>query len=314
MAENLDSREVFPTGLPLPPSQADAPQSPKTPVIDRSFFVPESHGQGTLDIGYGTALFPVWQTPRTDGGHGLVTPTDETTGLPIPIVPIDPRFSHNGDFSDYHHLFHPRIDLVAQRHDADVALRKSFGQQLPRWLHEHYHRYFSGPVLPTSRQQKFTTVVLACAGVVPRSGLLFTRDGPFLFERVSEEQYAAVGKTVRHEGLQNPDQTRQSRNDIGKFFANYALEQSFHEAFSDGLIDEFLNTPDAQRRRIIGNLMIKEAIERAVDPVRPVHAELVRSGLLIRRPTALPALVHDFFVRARRPDYFQAIDKTLLAA
>ncbi|GEM_PF-1848738 len=38
MAENLDSREVFPTGLPLPPSQAETLQSTKAPASSRSFF------------------------------------------------------------------------------------------------------------------------------------------------------------------------------------------------------------------------------------------------------------------------------------
>lgn len=242
---------------------------------------------------------------------GLATPKDELTGLPLPIVISEPKFkSANTSFSDYHHHFHPARDLL-NGDDADMALRRSRGQNLPRWLHEHYHKYFAGPEFPETRQEIFATVVLACAGVVPRQAIDFTgsNGGPQIVEVTDKIQHQVLVKSVRNEAEKKGRSNNFYRAQIGMFFANYAIEQSIEEVVSNRLIDEFLETRNNNRRLQLGNLMLREAVRLSVEPIMPVHQELKRQGLIARRQTDLPARVHDFFVRSRRVDYHLALER-----
>lgn len=253
--------------------------------------------------------FVLRSTSRDPCSVGLATPKDELTGLPLPIVISEPRFrSANTEFSDFHHSFHPERDMIHASDDL-LALRRSRGQKLPRWLHEHYHKYFAGPEFPKSRQETFATVVLACAGVVPERAIDFDMNGPKIITPRSGVQEQILVKSVRHEADKNSSHNNIYRAQIGMFFANYAIEQSIQEVVSEKVIEEFLHTNHDVRRRQLGNLMLKEGIKLSIEPILPIHAELKKQGRIKRRQTDLHARVHDFFVRSRRKDYFAALDK-----
>lgn len=244
--------------------------------------------------------------------HGYESPVDQVTGIPLSILPIENRKQYPNTFQDYHHLNYPRLQLL-NGSDADEALRYSRGQDLERWLHERAHRFLAGPAFPRARSQMFTSIVLACAKVVPRAAIDLTDDRtPVVRYDLTDEEYLSVVRTIRHEGEQAGDRGRFFRNRIGIFFANYALEQSIDQLVSRRVIDEFLLTKDGARRKTLGNLMIREAVAMSLEPVLPVHKQLRQNGLIQRRPTDLRALVADYFVRSRRPDYFLALKQKLI--
>lgn len=251
--------------------------------------------------------------PLDSESKGYETPVDEETGLPIPILPTQALSSSGNMFVDFHHNFHP-AEVLLSGDDAARALRHSRGQDLPRWLHEHYHNYFAGPRLPASREEMFRTCVLACAGVVPRQAIDFSRQGPLIRQSLNDDDYKRIVQTVRHEGAQRADAGRYYRNRIGIFFANYAIEQSIQEVVSEQVIEQFLMSKDEGERKMLGNLMLREAIQLSVDPVRDIHAGLRKQGLVHRPPAQLSAIVKDFFLPYRRKDYYGALEKKFAAS
>lgn len=260
-----------------------------------------------LDLGIGTDNFAIRFPGTEENCHGFVNPEDPLTGLPLPVLLVDPpSLNANTTFVDYHHLQHPAKVLLGGD-DASIALRRSYGQDLPRWLHEHYHQFFGGPVIPETRPEKFTRVVLACAGVVPRAAIEFTKSGPFARESLNEEEYRRVLASTHHEGFMRNDKGRKYRNQIGMFFANYAVEQHIEMVITDSVIDQFLHTTDSVRQKELGNLMLKAGIEIAVESVRPLHKVAKESGLIKGRPTEPISVVKDFFLAARRQDYYTAL-------
>lgn len=260
--------------------------------------------------------FVMRSSSRDPCSVSLATPKDELTGLPLPIIITDPFHGNsNSTFVDYHHSFHPARDLI-HGDDAQVALRRSRGQNLPRWLHEHYHKYFAGPEFPESREEIFGTVVLACAGVVPRQAIFFggNEGAPKIVNLRESVTRQIVVKSVRHEAEKREQPLDYYRAQIGMFFANYAIEQSIEEVVSSRVIDEFLYTNQRNRRQELGNLLLREGIKMSVEPLVPVHNELKKEGLIARRQSDLTARVQDFFVRSRRKDYHIALEKKWLAA
>lgn len=255
--------------------------------------------------------FVLRSTSRDPCSYGLATPTDELTGLPLPIV-ISPPIDRNANegFVDYHHSFHPERDLI-YGDDAALALRRSRGQNLPRWLHEHYHKYFAGPEFPQAREQIFTIVVLACSGVIPDQAIDFEggKGGPKIIDVSSRADKQILTLSVRHEAAKRKRYQSFYQAQIGMFFANYAIEQSIEEVVNQRVIDEFLDTKVTNRRIQLGNLLLREGVKMSIEPVVPVHEEVKRRGLVIGKQTDLYARVNDFFVRNRRKDYHIALER-----
>jgi hypothetical protein len=306
-ARQLYIQEQLPFGLQ--PAMPDVYTRPIHPQNRKKQSLPKPDME--LPLGIDTTYFETWDVPRWDDCRGYETPIDEATRLPIPILPVDPMFPNtNANFIDYHHLFHPESDLI-HGDDSDIALRRSFGQDLPRWLHEHYHRFFSGPPMPVARSEKFVTIVLACAGVLPRQAIEFTKSGPVHRTGLTNDQYENVRATTHYEGQAKGEVAKFYRNQIGVFFANYALEQNISEVVSGSVIDEFLNTNRPEKRRALGNLMIREAIVLSIEPVKTVRQEARSQGLEVRNRRSLGSIVCEFFVLKRRMDYLDALRQRL---
>ena len=150
------------------------------------------------------------------------TPIDtELTNLPLPVLMTGTDFSLNGD--NFHHHFHPsrsselgydpttgrlypRDDL---RRMAGMAVRTSRVQDIPIWLHSRYNNIFSGPPLPETLEEQFTTVVLVCAGIVPRQAIDLYTPGEFSVVDLAPKQHDFIRRHISFEGVTSiPARTR----------------------------------------------------------------------------------------------------------
>ena len=244
---------------------------------------------------------------------GLQTPLDRRSGLPLPIVAVDPPRRHLVDQRwDFHHNFHPEKMTLSS--EGLRAVRLSRGQDLPRWLHEHYHKFFAGPQLPGTTKEQFMTCVMACAGVIPHDVIdLSGRSGPRV-RRASRSEYGSLIKNVHYENKTKKDGGQRQRDKIGKFFANYALEQNIRSVVSDSVIDQFMHSPDKRLRRRLGNKMLKAAMNVAVDPVRPLYQDVRHRGMMSGNLSDPWKVVARYFVERRLSDYHDALYDRLLMA
>lgn len=185
----------------------------------------------------------------------LPIPTDEITGLPHPILPYDvePELS----WDDYHHHFFPRRDLEPVRERgvnrepedipldalADLAVRMSRGQLMARGVHIATHRKRSGPQLPGTLGEKFSTTVAACSGIVsrfaldvrlpPDKALVYMRDD--MFAKVADPKVLCTERAY----YDRPANYR--RRIFGSFLIRFSLEQDLMQTVSSRVIDLFLD-------------------------------------------------------------------------
>lgn len=138
------------------------------------------------------------------------------------------------------HVHHPAKEYLRTGDDADIALRLSLVQWMPVGVHKRYHDLFTGPSKLSTRSEKFRECVLGCMRVVPSKALDIHKDGKEV--EISPGQRAIIMASISHDGWDGTVGSSRSRNAIGRFFAQYALEQSFRDVANDLVIDEFLET------------------------------------------------------------------------
>lgn len=243
----------------------------------------------------------------------LVTPIDELTGLPLPILQLDTPPNEPDSWEDFHHHFHPRLSTELQGLDG-LAVRYSRGQVLPRWLHQRYHDLFVGPPLPVSKQAKFTNVILAVSGVVPVTAVDLSVHGSFREVRMNEEQYQRVADPMRlhFERFGHSSKEPYKRNKIGQFFAEYLMSQDFSGALSGPVTDEFLLTEDDARRKELGSLILRFVANETVAEITPIYQEMRHQGLVQPAGTIdLYKAVKRFFPKARFSEYHSALHDKL---
>lgn len=102
----------------------------------------------------------------------LETPTDEFSGLPLPLMPTDELLPNdNGSVANWHHQFHPSTSPVLTDSIGGRALRCSRIQLVPVEHHNFtetaYHRFYAGPPIPEDPAEQFGIAVLSCAGYMP---------------------------------------------------------------------------------------------------------------------------------------------------
>jgi hypothetical protein len=227
----------------------------------------------------------------------MLTPTDEVTGLPHPILPYDP--SDGGDWSrvDFHHHFFPRRShelapmmntaTDAQPEDlciedlANLAVRVSRGQLLAREIHEEVHKKLLGPVLPTTVDDKFITAVKACSGFVSRWAIDIRLPGENRLVYMPDEVFARVAspRALCGERSYYDRPADYRRRILGNFFINYAIQQDLSH-ISAQVVDEFLYTMSQPRKVELGNLILKQALEVGIAPVVPLYPDLKRQGYI----------------------------------
>lgn len=199
----------------------------------------------------------------------LATPLDETTSIPLPIMPrpdlpVVPtgRMRNIERIADWHHPFHPRSALITEGVGA-VAVRNCRVQWAEYNDHHHkYHGAFVGPILPEGTDEQFYTVVLASAGYVPPEAITFGRFGKPLTKKLEEEQ---------RNQLWNSGQLRVGNAaTVRDFMLAYTLERDF-SGINESTIDEFLHTQDTNRRKELGGTLLAIAAYDAATPVKDIY-------------------------------------------
>ncbi|HSH18252.1 MAG TPA: hypothetical protein VK978_02620 [Candidatus Saccharimonadales bacterium] len=122
----------------------------------------------------------------------LITPTDELSGLPLPLLPSDEVLpTNNGEVANWHHHFHPKTHPIITGTLGGRALRSARIQLVDTNQHNYsenaYHRFFAGPPIPESRDAQFGLCVLSCAGYVPEKAIEVA-DGEPHIRRMTDTQ------------------------------------------------------------------------------------------------------------------------------
>lgn len=200
-----------------------------------------------------------------------VTPADETTGIPFPLMPRDDlppvptgRMRNIERVADWHHPFHPRNILISEGAGL-VAVRNCRIQWASYEDHHHrYHMSYAGPELPMTEYEQFSTVVFASAGYVPERATDFDSLHRPVLKPLDDEN---------REQLWRSGQLRVANySSIQAFLISYALRQDF-SGINEATIDEFLHTADLKRRHELGGTLLAVAAYDAATPLRDIYKE-----------------------------------------
>ncbi len=210
----------------------------------------------------------------------LVTPTDELTGLPLPLVPLD-ELSHD---LDWHHHQHPRRSPILKRDLGGSAVRQSRLQLYDYELHHlGYHHTYFGPPLPETEEEQFATTIMSVAGYMPDFALDFQSNEPRIV-RLRPEQ---------RQQLQTSGEIRIGSADVIKnFIRGYVLSQPIDSVNISGLtIEEFVTTKDHERRRVLGHNLLGLITDKATEPINETYYQARKNEMLL---PGLPSSVRRF--------------------
>lgn len=239
----------------------------------------------------------------------LITPIDETTGVPLPIYPNPhlPPVIHlpakNYELrGDWHHPFHPREALV----------KGSLGQQALRncrvqWTEyrEHhdgvgYHETFAGPPLPESEEDIFKTVVFAAAKFLPDRALAFGGDGQASVVRLDD-----IG---RHMLLQDGIIKVPNRIAVRDFLLDYLARNGGLREEQGKMVEKFLDAEGREDKQLLGRMLINLASRAATATIEPAYRRARSSHKLPARRTAKPdAFVSNFLLMVRHNEDARSI-------
>lgn len=196
----------------------------------------------------------------------MITPRDKLSRLPLPILPFE-----SASVTSEHHAAHPSSSELL-KHDGGEAVRavrlqivQGLGSTASRknikdptkvpGEHQLYHHWFDGPELPASRREQFEYVVWATLPYVPTKAIAFPNKRPMVV-KMTPEQIEAVRKNIKGE----------ASSKATDFMQNYLLEQDLSHV-GNNVIDEFVNTPDDERRYFLGHWLLAQAAEVATEPI-----------------------------------------------
>lgn len=229
------------------------------------------------------------------------TPVDELSGLPLPIYARrHDYFQHERNF---HHHFHPSNSSDLQGYYEGKPVRYSRGQEVQQYLHDRYHDIFFGPPLPETRREKFTAIVLALSGVVPRQAIDLYKAGEFRIVDLSRGEHSFLSNPKRlhmesdrkNKAGEAKRQKDKQRERVGRFFADYVVENALEEVITPEIIDKFLKTPDEKEKRDIGRLMLENAVDVSVAELIAVHENARRAGMVASGALAVREVVERYF-------------------
>ncbi len=204
------------------------------------------------------------------------TPIDEI-GMPLPLRPPDyPVLFSRPDLFDRNHAWHPSAHPELND-DAGLALKNSRVQFTDWWDHHNsYHTNFDGPPLPTSRMNKFGLTVMAAALYIPDQAIDCRDIEPRIVKLTdSQKQRLWSSGEIRMAGA----------NIVRNFLTTFTLEQDLSH-ISERSIDEFLFTPNIERRRYLGHWLLAHAADKATEPIDLIYRQAWKLG---RIPAELPA-------------------------
>ncbi len=290
MAEQLvEVRENYPGGEPLPPTQIEAQYDEEVPA--------------TLDG-------PFLDSDKLPQQY-LVTPVDESTGVPLPIYPRGelPPIPRKGQtnterYGDWHHPFHPRAALV---HGTlgQQALRNCRVQWTKYEDHHNgigYHQTFAGPEVPESELRIFKTVVFAAAGFVGPQAIALSPNGHHSIEelrRWERQRLLAPGVIQIDEYYK-----------VSNFLLDYGARHSI-ATMNSGLVDELLHSTDLKARARVAGELIACASEEVTGDFKEEFRQAKRERWLPNDRTASAANYVRNLLTVQR-DGNRAVDKRTL--
>lgn len=202
----------------------------------------------------------------------LVAPTDKCTGLPLPVLPPPeiPSFD-NKEFANWHHHYHPENSPLLKS-PGGLAVRHVRLQLLPiKEYHDPYHGIFEGPVLPKTTQQRFSQIILSCAGYIPSKAIDIHSDNPAI--------PVALNEKLRTRLQTSGEIEVRGQSNICDFVKDYVVKQDL-TGVKESLIEEFVFTTHHERKRFLGNWLLALASEIAVEPVKPLYRQAKKEGLI----------------------------------
>lgn len=258
------------------------------------------------------------------------TPIDSelTRLLPLPVLMKGTDFNLTGE--NFHHNFHPRkseelgydpltgekFKIGDGRLIEGLAVRFSRGQQMPIWLHNRYHDTFSGPPLPQHPKDKFTSVVLACAGVVPRQAIDLYKPGEFSIVELTDKQHDFISQNIYYEG--HDKHKRGPRNRIGQFLAEYTINNAVQPLLSErdirGIVSKFLMPSNKYQRIAAGRQLLTCAIDASVAELMPVYKEAQSEKLVTKARKNLAKVITEFFVKDQFIAYYDPLEDVVRSA
>jgi hypothetical protein len=224
-----------------------------------------------------------------------VTPSDELTGLPLSIYTRRPDFFNHP--RNFHHHFHPSNSPDLQGYYDGKAVRYSRGQDIQMYLHDRYHDIFHGPPLPETRRDKFVATVLSLSGVVPREAIdLYTPGEAQIVGLTKGEHRFISGSKRMHLELDRRSTKKSKQHErIGRFFADYIVEQALEDVISYETIDKFLHGKDEKERRQLGRTLLETAVDSSVAELVPIHEQARKEGMVVMGAVAVKQVVESYF-------------------
>jgi hypothetical protein len=239
----------------------------------------------------------------------LITPADQLTGMPLPILnPSMTRTYASPVYkADWHHSFHPSSSEILKDTPGGVALRNCRAQRVHYGVHHYdYHRIFKGPDIPQSEDEQFRLVVLAAAGYVPEEALTFDRKGNPSIIHMNAKQRERLWSEQQMK-LWTPRKVRD-------FLQGHILSQDFSPV-KQLTIEEFLTTPDEQKRWELGCTLLGYASLKATEQVKDTYKVARRETCLppTRAQTAARFVLGAVSLKKDRAQLFSRLDDTLMA-
>jgi hypothetical protein len=197
----------------------------------------------------------------------LPTPTCEVSGLPLPVLPLEPRLfgalSFDGKPNSHHH-FHPEKSPSLQTL-AGIALRKSRIQTTPLKAHNEYHRLYEGPILTDDQDEIFRLCVLSVAGVVPRRAIDPRK--PDRTVGLSDKAHNSIVGSIK---IDQP-------KEVARFFANYCAAQETDKQLVDILLDPEITK---EKRLLTAREILGVSLESALGSLILEHKDMKKERLV----------------------------------
>jgi hypothetical protein len=247
-------------------------------------------------------------------------PTDPESGVPYPILitpdDVPPRGLGLRELrDDYDHSWFTHNNPCLQG-QGGRALHYSLGQVLPRWKHEIKNQRYLEPPLPAKddANEQFRLAAAGCARLIGPYAIDVTSDDWTTPVLMTPEQYDWLTDPRRmHIEGNTPRRAQTTRIHLGKFFAVHALSQDFGQIITPKVIKDFLHTEDPVRKTELGNLLLREGVAAAVEPLNAVKAQLADTYDLPQiKGIDLARKLRKFFPKQRFGDYYGVLTARLL--
>lgn len=221
-----------------------------------------------------------------------ITPTDNLSGLPLPVAPRIERIPlRRPDIADWHHHFHPREDPRLKT-VGGLALRNVRMQLVPREFHnegpQQYHRFFDGPPIPEDEATQFGMCILACAGYIPDEGIDLMHGEPKVV--VLDHNQRNILRTHKQNNF-DYRYFRYGYDPIRQFFAKYILNQALEDIIPPTMTDEFLQTKDKARQIELGHEILMLASSSVTEGIARTYSQFRQSGRLHEQMPADPHML-----------------------